>query len=103
MSEVRTPTPRPRTATRRVRCVFPDRWLEARLEFPETTPLREVKRRALETWFPNGSANPDDHYIEFREREVANESMTLRALGVPDGGVLCIRRYDLNHPRPFRG
>lgn len=89
--------------TLRVRCIFPDGWLETRLELPHDTPLDEVKRRALEGILKTREFGPDEYYIEFREGEVSNESMTLRELGVADGSVVSIRRYDLHHPPPYRG
>ncbi len=47
--------------------------------------------------------DPADYYVEYFEKEILDESHTLADLGVPDGGVITIRPYDLDHPAPFQG
>ncbi len=89
--------------TLRVRCIFPDGWLESRLEAPADTSLEELKRRALQAMFQSDSVDARAFYVEFREKEIWEESVTLRELGVTDGAVVSIRRHDLHHPPPYRG
>lgn len=89
--------------TVRIRCVMPDRWLETHLDIEDTTRVREVKRRCLETLLGTRDVDPGAYYVEHLEREVSDESLTLRELEVRDRGVISIRPYDLNHPRPYRG
>lgn len=87
----------------RLRCVWPDRWLETRIEAPPTAPLGQVKREALEALWKKEIVDPASYYVEWRERKVRDESVTLDQLGLADGAVLTIRAYDLHHPPPFRG
>jgi hypothetical protein len=47
--------------------------------------------------------DPDDFYVEYAERQVAEESMTLAELGVQPREVVSIRAYDLGHYPRFEG
>ena len=87
----------------RLRCIWPDRWLETRLELPAGMTLAEAKRAALESMLKTRDFDPESYYVELRERRVADESPTLGDLGLGDGSVLTIRAHDLHHPAPFRG
>lgn len=87
----------------RLRCVWPDRWLETRIETPRTAPVGQVKREALEAMLKKETVDPSAYYVEWRERRVRDESATLDQLGLADGSVLAIRAHDLHHPPPFRG
>lgn len=87
----------------RLRCVWPDLWLETRLELPAETTVAAAKRAALEAMRLTRETESDRYYVEFRERRLADESTSLADLGVSDGAVLSIRAYDLHHPPPFRG
>jgi hypothetical protein len=87
----------------RVRCVWPDRWLEARLELAADATVEEAKRRAIAAMRKTDFVDADRFYVEFRERRVFDESVTLRELGASDGAVLSIRAHDLHHPPLFEG
>ena len=87
----------------RLRCIWPDRWLETRIEAPRTAPVGQVKREALEAMLKKETVDPASYYVEWRERRVRDESVTLHELGLTDGAVLTIRAHDLHHPPPFRG
>lgn len=87
----------------RLRCIWPDRWLESRIEVPATTALDHVKRQALEALLKSEAFDPTAYYVEWRERRVRDESATLDQLGITDGAVLTVRAHDLHHPPPFRG
>lgn len=87
----------------RLRCIWPDRWLETRLDLPSATTLAQVKRQALEAMLKSEAFDPAAYYVELGERTVRDESVTLDELGLSDGAVLTIRAHDLHHPPPFRG
>lgn len=87
----------------RLRCIWPDRWLETRLEVPSATALAQVKRQALEAMLKSDTFDPTAYYVELGERKVRDESITLNELGLSDGAVVTIRAHDLHHPPPFRG
>lgn len=89
--------------TVRIRCIMPDRWLEAHLEVPTSTRIGELKRQCLEALLKTRDVDPQAYYVEHLEREVSDESVTLRELGVRDPVAISVRPYDLNHPRPYRG
>ena len=50
-----------------------------------------------------GEIDTSAYYVEYFEREVLDESSTLADLGVPQGGVISLRPYDMDHPPPFEG
>lgn len=87
----------------RLRCIWPDRWLETRLEVASATALDEVKRQALEAMLRSEVPDAAAYYVEVGERKVRDESITLEELDLRDGAVLTIRAHDLHHPPPFRG
>ncbi len=87
----------------RVRVAAPDLWREQRMEFAPDTPVAAVKERALPVLFGANEADPSDYYVEYLEREVPDERTTLADLKIRDGAVISIRRYDLDHPKPFDG
>jgi hypothetical protein len=47
--------------------------------------------------------NPDDFYVDFAEKRVRNEAVTLAALGIASNSALFIRAYDLGHYPDFKG
>ena len=47
--------------------------------------------------------DPDDFYVEYAEKEIADESATLAELGVQASEVLSIRAFDLGHYPRFKG
>jgi hypothetical protein len=87
----------------RLRCIWPDRWLETRLEVPKAAVLGQVKRQALEALLKTESVDPTAYYVELDQRTVRDESVTLDELQLSDGAVLTIRAHDLHHPPPYRG
>lgn len=86
-----------------IRVAMPDIWREEKVEFTPSTSLAELKRRMLPALSGKNDADPEGYYVEYFEKEVLDESRTLSDLGVPANGVVLIRPYDLDHPRPFRG
>jgi hypothetical protein len=86
-----------------IRVIAPDSWSESRLECAPHTTLREVKERALPLLLRKSDADPAAFYVEYSEKEVLDESRTLAELDVPQGGVISIRPYDVDHPAPFSG
>jgi hypothetical protein len=92
-NEVRTP----------VRLAMPDRWLECVVEIPLQTTVAEAKRMGLEFMLLRPVDNPDDFYVDFAEKRVRDEQLTLAALGVEPNSALFIRAYDLGHYPDFRG
>ncbi|UCG76869.1 MAG: hypothetical protein JSV95_06205 [Gemmatimonadota bacterium] len=86
-----------------VRLIMPDRWLEHVAELPATTTLAEAKRIGLRALLLRDSDDPGDFYVEYAEKQVPDESMTLSELGVQEREALSIRAYDLGHYPRFRG
>lgn len=86
-----------------VRLIMPDRWLEQVEELPLAMTVGEAKARALRALLRRATDDPDDYYVEYAEKEVRDESVTLGQLGLRPRGVLSIRPYDLGHYPPFRG
>lgn len=86
-----------------VRLAMPDRWLECVVELPLTTTVGEAKRIGLESMLLRAVDNPDDFYVDFAEKRVRNEGVTLAALGVSPNSALFIRAYDLGHYPDFKG
>lgn len=86
-----------------VRLVMPDRWLEQVEELPLSAPVEQAKRVGLRRMLQRDTDDPDDFYVEYAERQVPDESITLDELGVEAGDVLSIRAYDLGHYPRFRG
>jgi hypothetical protein len=86
-----------------VRLAMPDRWLECVVELPLSTTVGEAKRKGLETLLLRTVDNPDDFYVDFAEKRVRNEAITLAALGIASNSALFIRAYDLGHYPDFKG
>lgn len=86
-----------------VRLVMPDRWLEHITELPATTSLEEAKQIGLPAMLLRESDDPDDFYLEYAEKRIVDESVTLAELGVQDHEVVSIRAYDLGHYPRFEG
>lgn len=86
-----------------VRLVMPDRWLEHVTELPLSTPVREAKETGLREMLLRTGDDPDDFYVEYAERRVADESLTLREVGILEREILSIRAFDLGHYPRFTG
>ncbi len=82
---------------------MPDRWLEEVVDLPSDTTIAEAKALGLRHLLQRASDDPADYYVEFAERELTDESLTLAETGLTDRGVLSIRAYDLGHYRRFEG
>lgn len=91
------------TSTVPLRLTMPDRWLEHVEELPLSATVEEAKRVGLRRMLLRDTDEPDDFYVEYAERQVPDESVTLEELGVEAGEVLSIRAYDLGHYPRFRG
>ncbi len=86
-----------------VRLIMPDRWLEHVAELPSTTTLDEAKRLGLRSLLLRDTDDPADFYVEYAEKRLPDESLTLAELGVQDREALSIRAYDLGHYPRFGG
>ncbi len=86
-----------------VRLVMPDRWLEHVVELPGSTTVSDAKRLGLREMLQRATDDPEDFYVEYAEREVRDESVSLDDLKIRPREILSIRAYDLGHYRPFRG
>ena len=86
-----------------LRLVMPDRWLEHVAELPLSATVGEAKRFGIRALLRREGDDPDDFYVEYAERQVPDESVTLAELGVDPREVLSIRAYDLGHYPRFRG
>lgn len=86
-----------------LRLIMPDRWLEQVAELPLSTTVEEAKRLGLRELLLREGDDPDAFYVEYAERQVPDESVTLAELGVDPREVLSIRAYDLGHYPRFRG
>jgi hypothetical protein len=65
-----------------------DAWDEVLLELPATTPLGELKRRALQATKVSGS--PDGFLLKFRGAELGDESRSLADAGIVPNGALIV-------------
>jgi len=86
-----------------VRMVMPDRWLEQVEDIPGSTSVRDVKALGLRTMLQRSSDDPADFYIEYAERRVRDEDVSLAELGFRTREILAIRAYDLGHYKRFEG
>jgi hypothetical protein len=86
-----------------VRVIVPDQWREQKMEFAHDTTIGAIKEQALPVLLGTGEIDASTYYVEYFEKEVLDESRTLADLGVPPGGVISLRPYDTDHPRPFEG
>ncbi len=102
-----TPAPPTGTAAQQesitVRLVMPDRWLEQVERIPLSASVRDVKALGLRLLLQRESDDPADYYVEYAERRVRDEGMSLAEIGVRPRGILAIRAYDLGHYRQFDG
>jgi hypothetical protein len=71
-----------------VRVMVHDVWDEILLEVPVTTPLAELKRRALEVTRVGG--DPDGFLLKFRGAELEDETRSLADAGVVANGALIV-------------
>jgi hypothetical protein len=86
-----------------IRVIVPDEWREQKMEFALETSVGAIKERALPILLGTGEIDASTYYVEYFEKEVLDESSTLADLGVPEGGVISLRPYDMDHPPPFEG
>ena len=86
-----------------VRMVMPDRWLEQVEALPVSTPVREVKAIGLRAMLQRSTDDPADYYLEYAERRVRDEDVSLAELGFRPREILSIRAYDLGHYKRFEG
>lgn len=86
-----------------LRLVMPDRWLEHVEELPLSVSIEEAKRIGLREMLARDTDRPEDFYVEYAERQVPDESITLEELGAQPREILSIRAYDLGHYPRFRG
>ena len=86
-----------------VRMVMPDRWLEQVDNLPVSTSVRDVKVLGLRTMLQRSSDDPADFYVEYAERRVRDEDVSLAELGFRPREILAIRAYDLGHYKKFEG
>ena len=74
-----------------VRVMVEDAWDEVALEVPETTPLGELKRAALDLTRVQG--NPSGYVLKYRGAEISDEGSTLRQAGViPNSALIVLSR-----------
>lgn len=90
-------------ATIPVRLVMPDRWLEHVEDLPPDTTVEEAKAIGLRRMLLRDTDRPADFYVEYAERQVPDETVTLEELGVQPREILSIRAYDLGHYPRFEG
>jgi hypothetical protein len=86
-----------------VRLVMPDRWLEQVEQLPASVTVREAKALGLRLLLQRATDDPSDYYVEYAERRVRNEELSLADLGFRPREILSIRAYDLGHYRRFEG
>ena len=74
-----------------LRVMVPDVWDEVALDLPATTPLAELKRRALAaTRVP---ADPEGYVLKYRGAELQDESRSLGEAGlVPNAPLIVLAR-----------
>ena len=74
-----------------LRVMVEDAWDEVILELPESTPLGEVKRQALQA--TQVTRDPDGYVLKFRGAELADETRSLADAGlVPNGALIVLPR-----------
>jgi hypothetical protein len=86
-----------------VRLVMPDRWLEHRVELAASTTVAAAKEQGLKTLLQRDTDDPADFYVEYAERRISDESLSLDEIGFQPREILSIRAYDLGHYRRFEG
>jgi hypothetical protein len=75
--------------TMTVRVQMPEAWDVVRFLASPTTPVRELKLRALEE-LAAGTQYPDDFVLKLRGWEVLDEGAPLAEVGVQDGSILLL-------------
>jgi len=79
------------TASLPLRVMVQDAWDEVQLDLPVSTPLAELKRRALDATRVQG--DPAAYVLKFRGAELQDESRSLADAGlVPNGALIVLRR-----------
>lgn len=74
-----------------VRVMVQDAWDEFSFDFPATTSLSEVKRRALDA--ARVRHDPRGYMLKFRGAELRDESRSLADAGlVPNGALIVLPR-----------
>ena len=86
-----------------LRLIMPDRWLEQVEEMPLDGSVQDTKALGLKALLLRETDDPGDFFVEYAERRVPDESVSLRELGVQDREIFSIRAYDLGHYRRFEG
>ena len=89
--------------TLRIRVIAPDAWNEKKVELARNTAVGAIKQQLLPELLGTNAVDPASYYVEYFEKEVLDESKTLADLDVPANGVISLRPYDVDHPRPFDG
>lgn len=102
-SPMAPPDPSAQVETVTVRLVMPDRWLEQVEELPVSTTVGEAKALGLRLLLRRSADDPRDFYVEYAERRVRDEGLSLHELGFRPREILSIRAYDLGHYRRFQG
>jgi hypothetical protein len=74
--------------TLRLRVTVQDAWDEVMLEVPDTTPLGEVKRQALEA--TRITRDPGGYVLKFRGAELSDETRSVADAGVVPNGALIV-------------
>ena len=64
-----------------VRLVMPDRWLEHRVELASSTPVATAKEQGLRALLQRDTDDPADFYVEYAERQISDESLSLDEIG----------------------
>ncbi len=79
------------SATLPVRVMVQDAWDEFSFDFPPTTSLADVKRRALDA--ARVPRDPRGYMLKFRGAELRDESRSLADAGlVPNGALIVLPR-----------
>ena len=79
------------TAAVPVRVKVEDAWDEVFLEFPDGTPLSELKRQALE--LTHVTRNPSEYLIKYRGAALSDESRSLAQVGfVPNSALIVLAK-----------
>lgn len=74
-----------------VRVMVEDAWDEVVLNVPETTPLAELKRAALDQ--TRVTRNPSDYVLKYRGAELSDEGRSLSQAGVvPNSALIVLSR-----------
>jgi hypothetical protein len=77
------------TGRLRVRVTVADAWITVPVEAPASTSVATVKSRALAAARLDGSRSRD-YEVKYGGGPVIDESLSLGALGIPDGAALIV-------------